>query len=49
MMLIDLNKLVQEYIKVFGKKNVSEHINKLFNNFNNNKGEKNDASSKKKT
>ena len=49
MMLIDLNKHLQEYIKVFGKKNVGEHINKLINNYNDNKGEKKDATSKKKT
>ena len=49
-MLIDLNKVVQEYVKVFGKKNVSDHMQKLFNNTNNNnKGEKTNASSKKKT
>ena len=49
MMLIDLNKHLKEYIKVFGKNNVSEHIKKLLNNSNNNKGDKTNASSKKKT
>ena len=49
MMLIDLNKHLLEYIKVFGKKNVGDHINKLLNNYNNNKGEKKNASSEKKT
>ena len=46
MMLIDLNKLLQEYVKVFGKENVSEHITKLLQKHK--QGEKN-ATSKKKT
>ena len=53
MMLIDLNKHLQEYIKVFGKNYVGEHIKKLLNNYENNnnnkKGEKNNALGKKKT
>lgn len=49
MRIIDLNKHIQEYVKIFGVDNVSNHIKKLLNNFNNNKGEKTDASSKKKT
>ena len=49
MRIIDLNKHITEYIKIFGKKNVTEHVNKLFSNFNNKKGEKTDALGKKKT
>ena len=49
MRIIDLNKHIQEYIKTFGKKNVNEHIKSLLNNFNNKQGEKNNATSKKKT
>ena len=48
MMLIDLNKHLLEYIKVFGKKNVNDHINKLLNNYNDNKGDKKNATSQKK-
>ena len=49
MRIIDLNKHIQEYIKIFGIEYVSNHIKKLFNNFNNKQGDKNNATSKKKT
>ena len=49
MRIIDLNKHIQEYIKTFGKKYVSEHVQTLLNNLNHKQGEKTNASSKKKT
>ena len=49
MRIIDLNKHIQEYIKTFGQKYVTDHVKTLLNNLNNKQGEKNNASSKKKT